>query len=287
MFVDLRKYLISNPELQNRVIGADFLSVEYRCPINVEQFRFWNDMHVINYVISGRKDWIVDGKVHALSAGQAAFIRKGVYSTKQYFDVEHCVLVFMMNDAFIRQFLNDYPNLQLPPASGQGFQNYFEIDVDESIQSVLFSVSNYLREGERVAKELVEIKFKELLLNLVLNQKNQALGAYFNAVRNERQDLEYTMRKNFLHDLSTEQFARLCGKSLSAFKRDFTEHFGSSPGKWLTEMRLNHAKGLLLTTSLSVNEVCYDSGFKNPSHSSRAFKQQFGVAPQSLRDKAA
>ncbi|MBS1978114.1 MAG: helix-turn-helix transcriptional regulator [Bacteroidetes bacterium] len=179
------------------------------------------------------------------------------------------------------------PNLQLPPAPGQGFQNYFEIDVNESIQSVLFSVSNYLREGERVAKELVEIKFKELLLNLVLNQKNHALGAYFNAVRNERQDLEYTMRKNFLHDLSMEQFARLCGKSLSAFKRDFTEHFGSSPGKWLTEMRLNHAKGLLLTTSLSINEVCYDSGFKNPSHFSRAFKQQFGVAPQSLRDRAA
>lgn len=287
MLVDLRTYLISRPELQNRVIGADFLSVEYRCPIDVEQFRFWNDMHVISYVISGRKDWIVDGEVHPLSAGQAAFIRKGVYSTKQYFDVEHCVLVFMLNDAFIRQFLNDYPNLRLPPVSEKGPQNYFEIDVDESIQSVLFSVSNYLHQGEGVARELVEIKFKELLLNLVMNPKNQALGSYFNAARNEQQDFEYTMRKNFLHDLSMEQFARLCGKSLSAFKRDFAAHFGSSPGKWLIEMRLNHAKALLLTTNLSVNEVCYDSGFKSPSHFSRAFKQHFGVAPLALRDKAA
>ncbi|HQQ96433.1 MAG TPA: AraC family transcriptional regulator [Cyclobacteriaceae bacterium] len=147
-------------------------------------------------------------------------------------------------------------------------------------------MSNYLQQSQTIANELVEIKFKELLLSLVLNPKNYALACYLNAVRKADHDFEYVMRKNFLHELSLEDFAKLCGKSLSGFKRDFITHFGCPPGKWITEMRLKHAKSLLMTTDLTVNEICFDSGFKNPSHFSRAFRKQFEITPNQLRDRS-
>ena len=285
MLTDLHQLFIQTP-LKHKVIGTDLLSAEYKCPIHVDEIRFWNEMHLIAFVLSGKKDWIVDGQIYPLEAGQGAFIRKGIYSTKQYFEVDHCVIVFLLNDSFIRDFLNEYSHLtkQVGPAATQ--QQYFEIHIDDAIQSVLTGVSSYLQQSQTIAKELVEIKFKELLLSIVLNPKNQNLASYFNAVRQSDHDFEYIMRKNFLQELSLEEFARLCGKSLSGFKRDFTARFGCPPGKWITEMRLNHAKSLLMTTDLSVNEVCFDSGFKNPSHFSRAFRKQFALTPNQLRDRS-
>lgn len=285
MLIDLHQLFARRP-LKNRVIGTDFLTAEYRCPINVEKAQFWNDMHLIAFVLSGRKDWIVDGEIHPLEAGQGAFIRKGIYSTKQYFEVEHCVILFLLNDKFIRDFLNEYPHLLGGTQPALAHPLYFEINVDNAIQSVLAGVSNYLQQSQTIAKELVEIKFKELLLTLVLNPKNHALASYLQAVRQADHDFEYIMRKNFLHELSLEDFARLCGKSLSGFKRDFITHFGCPPGKWITEMRLKHAKSLLMTTDLTVNEICFDSGFKNPSHFSRAFRRQFEITPNQLRDRS-
>ncbi len=284
MLVDLHNYFATSPVIRKRVIGANFLSAEYNCPIDVENLTFWNEMHLITYAISGRKDWFVGGKKYVIEAGDAAFIRKGVYSTKQYFEVDHCVITFMLNDEFIYRFLQEYPSLKLPEYDEQKLESIYTVDVDESMQSIIYSVSNYLRGNQEIPLELVEIKFKELLFNLVLNPKNRSIATLFQSSQHsEKLDMEYTMNKNFQYDLGMEEFARLCGKSLSGFKRAFQEYFHETPGKWLKKKRLELAKSLLMNTSLNINEVCYDSGFKNTSHFNRAFKERYKLPPQQFR----
>jgi len=46
---------------------------------------------------------------------------------------------------------------------------------------------------------------------------------------------------------------------------------------------LEKALELLRTTDLNVSEVAYDTGFKNPSHFSRAFSSRYGYAPSEAR----
>lgn len=286
MFVDLYSYFCSTPDITNKVIGGNYLSAEYKCPINVEDFKFWNEMHLISYVISGRKDWFSGGEKYEVSSGDAIFIKKGVYTTKQYFDVDHCIVIFMLNDDFIKRFLQEYGDIRIPAPDQNFDKSIIPIDVNEGIQSIIFSVAQYLKLGSNVPKELVEIKFKELLFNLILNPKNHLLAQFFDSIhRNDRLDLEYVMNKNFNHDLSLEEYARMCGRSLSTFKRDFQESFGQTPGKWLLEKRLDFAKSLLMTTNLNINEICYDSGFKNNSHFNRAFKDRFNLPPLQFRQK--
>jgi AraC family transcriptional regulator, exoenzyme S synthesis regulatory protein ExsA len=95
------------------------------------------------------------------------------------------------------------------------------------------------------------------------------------------------MEDNFCYNLKMEEYARLNARSLSAFKRDFQAHYKTTPGKWLTEKRLDHASHLLTNLGKTVAEAAFESGFENASHFSRAFRQRFGTSPVTIRQKKA
>nr|WP_244306629.1 AraC family transcriptional regulator [Gaetbulibacter sp. S0825] len=91
------------------------------------------------------------------------------------------------------------------------------------------------------------------------------------------------MTENFQYDLKIADFAKLCGKSLSSFKREFKKRFNTTPRRWLINKRLDHSKTLLLGTDLTVSEVGYECGFKNNSHFIQAFKKVAKVTPYRYR----
>ena len=108
-------------------------------------------------------------------------------------------------------------------------------------------------------------------------QKNNPTG------KKDGIDLEKVMSENFLYNLKVEEFAKLCGKSLSAFKRDFKDIYNTSPSRWIKTKRLEHAKKLLIETNLNINQICYDCGFINTSHFIKSFKKQYHRPPLQFR----
>ncbi len=268
----------------NKVIGSDYMILEYKCPIDVEKFQVLLDMHFITYVISGKKDWIVSDKTFEVNEGDAIFLRKGVYTTKQHFDVDHCVLTFFLNDDFICNFLRENKNISLTQMSDPVTDQAFPLDVDESLQALFYSIYNYLKMGREVPQNLVEIKFKELLFNLLLNPRHKKLAQFF-AMLNQtsKTSLNDVMMKNFQYDLPLDEFARLCGRSLSAFKRDFKTTYRQTPGKWINDKRLEYASALLVGSDLNVNEICFEIGFRNCSHFNKAFKDKYKITPKQFR----
>lgn len=96
-------------------------------------------------------------------------------------------------------------------------------------------------------------------------------------------DIEKVMSENYLYNLKIEEFAKLCGRSLSAFKRDFKKAFNTTPSKWIKIKRLAYAKTLLIESNLNINEICYDSGFVNASHFIKSFKEQYKISPHQFR----
>lgn len=96
-------------------------------------------------------------------------------------------------------------------------------------------------------------------------------------------DLKTVMSENFLYNLKIEEFAALCGRSLSAFKRDFYATFGTTPSRWIKAKRLEYAKRLLVESELNINQISYDSGFINSSHFIRSFKEKYSLPPKQFR----
>ena len=84
--------------------------------------------------------------------------------------------------------------------------------------------------------------------------------------------------------MSLEEFALYTGRSLASFKRDFTEISDLSPQKWIIKKRLMKAHELI-ESGKSVTDACIETGFKNRSHFSTAFKNNFGYAPNTLLTK--
>jgi AraC-like DNA-binding protein len=87
------------------------------------------------------------------------------------------------------------------------------------------------------------------------------------------------LNANYMYDLTIEDMACFTGRSLAAFKRDFTKISDLPPQKWLIEKRLKVAHDEIRNNNKQVSDVCFEVGFKNLSHFSTAFKKQFGYTP--------
>jgi|GEM_PF-4784924 len=53
------------------------------------------------------------------------------------------------------------------------------------------------------------------------------------------------MEEHFFFNLKLKEYAELSGRSLPTFNRDFIKTYGTTPGGWLKNKRLNYAKYLL------------------------------------------
>ncbi len=96
--------------------------------------------------------------------------------------------------------------------------------------------------------------------------------------------IEHTLLENFQYDLKIKDFAQLCGRSISAFKRDFDNSFQTSPARWIKNKRLEYAKTLLLESDLNINQICFESGFKNNSHFIKSFKEKYNLPPLQFKE---
>ena len=86
-----------------------------------------------------------------------------------------------------------------------------------------------------------------------------------------------------LEPLQVSDLAELCAMSLSSFKRHFRALYATSPGRWLTQARLKHARSLVLNSDASVAEICRSSGYGDVSNFIRAFRTEYGTTPTALR----
>ena len=228
MIVDVYTYFKNHPGY-NKLIGGDFLFVEYKCPIDVEDFQLWTKSHIITYVVNGKKDWITPSKTHELSAGDALFVRKGVYTTRQHLEEDYCVMLFFIDDDFIKNFITENEFLKKEIDYKTDHSTIFKINTNDSFNSLMDSMFHYIKQGNKIPSSLIEIKFKELLFNIVLNQKNKDLLDFLNTINQDvKTNIENMMSLNFQYNLKIEDFAKLCGRSLSAFKRDFKNNFKTS-----------------------------------------------------------
>ena len=132
----------------------------------------------------------------------------------------------------------------------------------------------------------MELKFKELLFSILSNPANTNLLAYVNNITDKiKPPLCEIMEANFTFNLSLAELSRISQRSLASFKREFIEVYKTTPGKWLSQKRLDYAKQLLDTSTKNVNEIAYESGFESSTHFSRVFKEKFGWAPLQYRKK--
>jgi signal transduction histidine kinase/AraC-like DNA-binding protein len=84
-------------------------------------------------------------------------------------------------------------------------------------------------------------------------------------------------------DFSVENLADRLGMSRSQLYRKVKAILGMSISEYIIQFRLEIAKNMLSTSTLSISEIGYKSGFSSPNYFSTAFKKQYGSSPLSFR----
>lgn len=163
----------------------------------------------------------------------------------------------------------------LPPQERFSGNPLYEIPKEGIFNGYFQSVIPYFDKPNYFSAKIAAIKTEEAI-ELLLRLDQSFYGFLFDFSEPFKIDLEAFMRKNYLFNIPMTEFARLSGRSISTFKRDFSKTFHETPEKWLKQQRLTEAKKLLQTTKLRPSDVYLHVGFENFSHFSNAFKNYFG-----------
>jgi AraC-like DNA-binding protein len=152
------------------------------------------------------------------------------------------------------------------------------IKPSEYLESYFHSLVPYLEHPEKSNNKLVAAKLNEAIeLLLLIRPSLQDFLFDFNDPH--KIDLEEFMIKNFKFNTPLGNFAKLTGRSLASFKRDFLKTFNSSPAKWLKERRLSEAYYLIRQKNRKATDVYLELGFENISHFYTCFKKKYGRTP--------
>ena len=278
---------IKSKDHYNKFEIGGLLFAEYKCPLEEKFVGIWTHTDYLVHVVTGKKTWHTTDGSFAAEAGQSLYFKKGAAIVEQFFYEEFCLLLFFVPDDFIRSVVKEYAGeLNIVSKNVSSIESTIRVNNDVALNVFFQSMLTYFSGLERPSEALLKLKLKELILSILVSRNNPALSKYFQSISSqEAPSVSEIMESNFRYNLSLENYAELCHRSLSSFKRDFQKQYNLTPGRWLLKKRLEYSAVLLRNNHMNISQIVFESGFEDLSHFSRAFKEKFGLSPSQFRNQ--
>jgi YesN/AraC family two-component response regulator len=91
------------------------------------------------------------------------------------------------------------------------------------------------------------------------------------------------MQQHFDKDIGLNELAKHVNMTAVSLSRFIKKRTGKTFIDSLNEIRIGHASRMLIDTTHSVSEICYQCGFMNLSNFNRIFKKKKGITPSEFR----
>ncbi|WP_315820548.1 AraC family transcriptional regulator [Paraflavitalea speifideaquila] len=237
--------------------------------------------HTLIFIIRGTKkihlgDQAIDAKVNEL-----ILLKRGAYFMSTFLAEKDgfAALMLCMDDDFLKQFVAEHTDLQAITSSTEHARML--VSCSKEITSVRDNILHYIQHPHENTTKLLQLKLEELFLLLLAGEYKLLFLHFLQQLFDKSDDaMEITIKANLLKPFALQDYAKLCGLSLSSFKREFARLFNTAPKEWINNERLLHANRLLETTSKNVNEVADECGFENVSYFIKCYKARFGNTPK-------
>jgi AraC-like DNA-binding protein len=267
--------------IKNSQENPDLFIYDFKMTHDVVKSKVNLGMNMFSFLQVGKKQVHFAGTAVAVNKDQSLLLKKGNWLWTELLDTDaiyYCKLVFF-SEKKLKEFLEKYSKKtkiekEEPP--------YFIIRNDAYITSYLNSLSTISEIPMIFAKNLLSIKFEELMLYLLLKYGEKFELYLYSLIINETSTFKKIVESKIQSNLKLEEIAFLCNMSLSTFKRYFIKEYKESPGKWLQHKRLQKAKELLAQGSIKPSDIYSAFGYNNLSNFSTAFKKKFGFSPNQI-----
>lgn len=152
----------------------------------------------------------------------------------------------------------------------------------EGIEGEMQAQSEELKNSMKTIQTLEEIKnYIRMLLKKIIGVRDTISGRRYSDIIEIAKD---QIRKTYMSDeISLNTIAAEVGMSPSYFSSIFSKEMGKTFVKYLTEIRMDRAKELLMCSSMKTSEIGYEVGYKDPHYFSYIFKKTQNCTPKEFR----
>jgi AraC-like DNA-binding protein len=242
--------------------------------------------HTLIFVLQGHKLLHVEDQTHTAEAGHLVLMKRGIYVMSEFVPdgLNYEALLLFFTDDFVKKFLHTH---HLTTTKSPVTAAHLVVPSNELLDSFKSQFMGYFGKSLHGLESILQLKLQELMLLLLGGpQQQQVLEFLQSIVFGQPLEIDFIVRKHLLQPLTLEELAKLSGRSLASFKRDFQQQYNTAPKKWINEQRLEHARMLLQHADKNVSEVAMECGFENIPHFIRIFKQKYGFTPNTIRGAA-
>lgn len=152
----------------------------------------------------------------------------------------------------------------------------------EGIEGEMQAQSEELKNSMKTIQTLEEIKnYIRMLLKKIIGVRDTISGRRYSDIIEIAKD---QIRKTYMSDeISLNTIAAEVGMSPSYFSSIFSKEMGKTFVEYLTEIRMDRAKELLMCSSMKTSEIGYEVGYKDPHYFSYTFKKTQNCTPKEFR----
>ncbi len=267
------EYYINSPaaSVSETFLYPTHLGHFFYCP-GYRQHRLRFDSFLIMYVMDGAFTLEYNGK--KLYADKNSFVLMDCYQ-------EHCYYTDAGGETIWIHF-DGPPARTMYEMILDRHGNVFTLENPLPLIGCMAKICHPYTHREPIREILISKYLNDLLTELVIYTPLQAKTLQrVSAVENVR----LYIQEHIQDELRVEDLAKQALMSPYYFIRVFKKETGMSPHEYVLNYRLGIAKILLLETNLSVNAICFESGFSSESVFCSAFKKKTGVTPTAYRNE--
>lgn len=237
--------------------------------------------HTLFLIRKGKKNFHFSNGIVTVGSGELLLLKRGVYTISEQLSEDGCfeALILFMPE----KLLSTWPCAAFMPPHGPS-EHFVVAGKNKLIEGFEQTYLELFNLPSSILDKLLPLKLQEIFWLLSASREGAVIASFLASCRQrESYDIEFIVRKHLLSPLSVPDYAKLCCRSITSFKRDFEALFGTSPKRWINKERLLHAQKLLKSSRHSVAAVAFECGFESTSGFIKHYKSTFGKTPNTGR----
>ena len=228
------------------------------------------DHYLIHYVLSGKGQYICNGKTYNIKAGEMFLIKPSQvvnYVADANEPWEYYWVGF--NGTYAQKIIANLPFKDTMPV-------YAPKDY-EACKEYLYQI--YANSGSGISHSTAMLGYLHLFLAKLIDEGNMISPVASVTQSNYVIEAIKFIQFNYSTDISVDDIANAVGISRSHLYRVFVSSLDQSPIDYLTEYRINEACELLKNSNLSISQIAVSVGFFDQFYFSRVFKKIKKIPP--------
>src|SRR5699024_8475816 len=110
------------------------------------------------------------------------------------------------------------------------------------------------------------------------------INQFYQSKHSMRQ-IKHFLVENYHQTISLDEAAEMIHLSSNYFSNVFKQEFGVTFTDYITKLRMEKAKELIIENTYALKEISYLIGYKDPNYFSRVFKKYFHQSPKQFQSE--